>query len=283
VNDWSNTDSVFSFEDHSFIFSSLWLMSEALHRQTQGAFDPTVLPLVNLWGFGLTERGQVTQEQVDSTLRYVGMSMGVMDLNHKEENLRITETQIRKKYAESKLDFNSIAQGFTVDLILEWLMDQGVNHAMVEIGGEVRCIGLNDRQEAWHIAIDQPIMSDASDRQLEAIIAVKDFAICTSGNYRKFYEEDGIRRSHTIDPQSGFPVDHGMLSATIRAQSAAKADALATACMVMGPSDAERFIEGYQREFPEERLEAVFLIAGEEGKWDTWMTKGWEDSFIPLH
>ncbi len=282
LNAWAREDSVFAFHDSSFVFSSLWLMSEEINRITEGAFDPTVLPLVELWGFGLSERGQVTAAQVDSAMQYVGMQRGVMDLNHVEKDYQITATHVRKKYAEAQLDFNSIAQGFTVDLVMEWLREGGVENAMVEIGGEVRCAGVNDRGEPWHIAIDQPIMSGADDRQLEAIIALSDLAICTSGSYRKFYEDNGVVRSHTIDPATGYPVQHGLLSATVRARSAAKADALATACMVMGPEAGEAFITAHQQVHPDEQLEAVFLIATEGGNWRTWMTEGWGETLIPL-
>jgi len=203
-------------------------------------------------------------------------------LNPVEEAYQIVRTDVRKRYKAAKLDFNSIAQGFTVDLILEWLLDAGIENAMVEIGGEVRCAGVNDRGEPWHIAIDQPLFTGAEDRQLEAIVALSDGAVCTSGSYRKFYEEDGVKRSHTIDPTTGYPVDHGLLSATIRARSAARADALATACMVMGFDRAREFIADYQRDFPEEGLEAVLLVAKEGGGWRTWVTHGWGDTLIPL-
>ena len=282
VNAWDREDTVFSFRDDSFVFTSLWLQSEEIHRMTDGAFDPTVLPLVELWGFGLSERGEVTPEQVEQVRQWVGLQNGVMDLNPVEEAYQIVRTDIRKRYKEAKLDFNSIAQGFTVDLILEWLLDAGIKNAMVEIGGEVRCAGLNDRGEPWHIAIDQPLFTGVEDRQLEAIVALSDRAVCTSGSYRKFYEEDGVKRSHTIDPTTGYPVDHGLLSATIRAKSAARADALATACMVMGFDRAREFIADYQRDFPEEGLEAVLLVAKEGGGWRTWVTHGWGDTLIPL-
>lgn len=282
VNAWNREDTVFSFRDDSFVFTSLWLQSEEIHRLTDGAFDPTVLPLVELWGFGLSERGQVTPEQVEQVRQWVGLQNGVMDLNPVEEAYQIVRTDVRKRYKAAKLDFNSIAQGFTVDLILEWLLDAGIENAMVEIGGEVRCAGVNDRGEPWHIAIDQPLFTGAEDRQLEAIVALSDGAVCTSGSYRKFYEEDGVKRSHTIDPTTGYPVDHGLLSATIRARSAARADALATACMVMGFDRAREFIADYQRDFPEEGLEAVLLVAKEGGGWRTWVTHGWGETLIPL-
>ena len=282
VNAWDRLDTVYAFEDETFIFSSLWLMSEELHAETGGAFDPTVLPLVELWGFGLSERGQIAPEQVDSALALVGMDRGVIDVHHIERDRAIAATHVRKRYAGSKIDFNSIAQGFTVDLVMEWLQDAGIVNAMVEIGGEVRCAGVNDRGEPWHIAIDQPLFTESDQRELEAIIAVSDLAVCTSGSYRKFYEEDGIRRSHTIDPLTGYPVQHGLLSATIRAQTAATADALATACMVLGPEAGSAFIERYQQEHPEQRLEAIFLIANEGEGWGTWMTSGWGETLIPL-
>lgn len=283
VNAWDRLDTVYAFQDDTFIFSSLWLMSEELHAATGGAFDPTVLPLVELWGFGLSERGAVTPSQVDSALALVGMGQGVIDVHHVERDHAIAATHVRKRFAGSKIDFNSIAQGFTVDLVMEWLLESGIENAMVEIGGEVRCAGVNDRGEPWHIAIDQPLFTESENRQLEAIIAVSDLAVCTSGSYRKFYEEDGVRRSHTINPLTGYPVQHGLLSATIRARTAAAADALATACMVLGPEDGAAFVERYQFEHPEQQLEAIFLIADEGETWSTWMTSGWGGTLIPLN
>jgi thiamine biosynthesis lipoprotein len=210
------------------------------------------------------------------------MGRGVIDVHHVERDHAIAATHVRKRYAGAKVDFNSIAQGFTVDLVMEWLLDAGIQDAMVEIGGEVRCAGVNDRGEPWHIAIDQPLFTDAGNRQLEALVAVSDMAICTSGSYRKFYEEDGVRRSHTINPETGYPVQHALLSATIRARTAAVADALATACMVMGPEKGKAFVEGYQIRHPEEQLEAVFLIGEPNGGWTSWQSGGWGTTFIPL-
>jgi thiamine biosynthesis lipoprotein len=170
----------------------------------------------------------------------------------------------------------------TVDLLAELLQSRGASDFTVEVGGEVRCGGKRSDGNPWRIAIDRPIESEdgLDQRELQAIVGITDAAICTSGNYRKFYEEDGVKRSHTISPFNGYPVQHGLLSATVHAVNASTADALATACMVWGPEEGQRFIETYREANPFERVEAYFISDRGTGEWVTWESAGWDDLVI---
>ena len=208
INAWDRTDSLFGFVDSSHIIGPLWALSEELHELTRGAFDPTVSPLVELWGFGLSKRGDVTESDVDSVLAFTGLRPERFDLNEEEADGYYVATWVRKGDARAALDFNAVAQGYTVDLLLEALRERGIDNAMVELGGEVACRGVNAQGMPWRIAVDRPVMgSGAGDRVLETVVSVQDRAICTSGSYRKFYERDGRRFSHTIDPATGWPAN----------------------------------------------------------------------------
>ena len=282
INAFNRSDSLFQFVDGSGLWSSIWAQTLDLHAASQGAFDPTVQPLVELWGFGLTKRAEVTDEDVQALMPHVGLSFERIDLNEVTEAKQYRFTTVRKRDPQTRIDFNGIAQGMTVDLLAELLQSRGASDFMVEVGGEVRCGGKRSDGDPWRIAIDRPIESqDGLDqREMQAVVGISDAAICTSGNYRKFYEEDGIKRSHTISPFNGYPVQHSLLSATVHAVNASTADALATACMVWGPEEGQRFIEAYRETNPFERVEAYFISDGGAGEWETWQSAGWENLVI---
>jgi len=278
INAFDRTDSLYRFTDKNLLWSSLWAQSLDLFEASQGAFDPTVQPLVELWGFGLSKRGTVSPEDVATIMPHVGLTFERIDLNEVEHDRVYQFTTVRKRDAKTGLDFNGIAQGLTVDLLAEMLVDRGLGHFMVEVGGEVKCMGVRPDGQPWRIAIDQPQSGDVDgfERAMQTVLEVKDAAICTSGNYRKFYEEDGVKRSHTISPFTGYPVQHGLLSVTIHATDASTADALATACMVWGPEDGKRFILKYREDNPFERIEAYFISDDGNG-WQIWETAGWAE------
>lgn len=275
VNAWRRTDTVFTFVDEGRVFSVLWLWSEELHRASGGAFDPTVAPLMELWGFGLSKRSKVTAEAVDSCIAHVGWGFSRLDLNEVEEERVYVATEILKRDSLAGLDFNSIAQGLTVDLLAEQIESLQVPHFMVEVGGEVRAQGKNAHGVPWRIAIDKPQDNWEDGRPLEAIVELDNAALCTSGNYRKFYIEDGVRRSHTLDPRTGYPVNHALLSATIKASTAVLADGLSTTCMVLGPEEGKAFLLEYRNHHPEEAIEAMFIL-DDSGKARHWLTPGWK-------
>ena len=279
INAWDRTDSLFGFVDSTHIIGPLWALSGELHELTRGAFDPTVGPLVELWGFGLSERGDVTQADVDSVLAFVGLQLDRLDLNEEEEDGFYVATWVRKGDARAALDFNSVAQGYTVDLLLEALRERGIANAMVELGGEVVCRGVNAAGEPWRIAVDRPVMgSGAEDRVLETVVSVQDRAICTSGNSRKYYARDGRRYSHTIDPATGWPAENGLLSATVLAPTGAYADALATAFMVLGAEQTRGFLAAY----PDLGIDVLLMSDDGQGGYAVWATPGFEAVSQPL-
>lgn len=279
INTWDRTDSLFGFADTNQIIGPLWALSDELHELTRGAFDPTVKPLVELWGFGLSKRGEVSPADVDSVLAFTGMYPDRFDMNEDEEDNRYVATWVRKGDARAAIDFNAVAQGYTVDLLLELLRERGIFNAMVELGGEVVCRGDNDKGNPWRIAVDRPVVgTSALDRVLEIVVEVQDRAICTSGSYRKFYEKDGRRYSHTIDPASGWPVENGLLSATVMAPTAAYADALATAFMVLGEAQTRAFLDAY----PDLGVDVLLMSDDGAGGYRIWESTGFKAVASPL-
>lgn len=226
----------FDISDNKF-FTTCYKLSQEVFEKTGGAFDPSVFPLVEKWGFFKDMTQTPTKEEVDSILRFVGFGEGELHL--------FKENTFIKKDPRFKLDFNAIAQGQSVDVITQFLDEKGHENYFVEVGGELAVKGKNLEGASWVIGIDLPKESNdgKSSRQLENYLSLDRGAIATSGNYRKFYEKEGKKYSHTLDPKTGFPVDHHLLSATVWAENAALADAYATAFMVMGVDETLTFIK----------------------------------------
>jgi len=194
-------------------------------RMTNGAFDPTIGPLVDLWGFGPpgVRRKPPSQSELDDAFRHVGYrNVAALD----------TLPALIKDRPSTRIDLSGIAKGFGVDAVARLLENTGVGYYLVEIGGEVRARGYSPRGDAWRIGIERP--DDAVSRR---IISLDGNGLATSGNYRIFFESNGIRYPHIIDPRNGRPVSHGLASVTVIAKTAMQADALSTALMVMGPKD----------------------------------------------
>lgn len=275
INAHDRTDTVYAFYDSTKYFSVLFDVSKLIYDETMGFFDPTVGPLVELWGFGLSERDAVTAKAVDEVLGRIGFEPSNVDMIELEENYHYKETHIRKGQPGVHLDFNAIAQGFSVDLMAELLEVREIHNYMVELGGEVRCKGVNADGNPWRIAIDKP-KSDG-EREFQAVVKVTNRSVATSGSYRKFYEVDGMRYSHTINPKTGYPVQHSLLSATVMTSDCTSADAYATAFMVMGLNDTQAFLT----ENPDLGLD-VYLIYDANGTFKTWMTIGMKDTIEEL-
>jgi len=243
LNDFKRTDTVFAFVDETKNFSVVFDVSKEIYDKTNGAFDPTVFPLVELWGFGQKEMGDMNEENIAKAKALVGMDPSNIDMIEMyRDQYFYEETQIRKGQVGVQLDFNAIAQGYSVDLIGDFLESKGINDYMIELGGEVLCKGVNANGESWKIAIDKPIALQ-EDRAMQALLSVENSAVATSGSYRKFKNIDGVRFSHTIDPRTGYPVQHQLLSATVVASTCAVADAYATAFMVMGVEQTMTFLD----------------------------------------
>ena len=214
-------------------FEQMWAQAMQVSEWSEGAFDITVAPLVNLWGFGFKHREEVTQEKIDSIMPLIGW-----------QKVKLEGHKVVKEDARIMLDASAVAKGQACDVIAEVLRKHGAKNWLVDIGGEVVAHGLSDKGEAWRIGITKPIDDPTgTENELQDIIEVTDIAMAMSGNYRNFYYEGKERRSHTIDPRTGRPVQHSLLSATVAAETCMKADALATACMVLGEDKAIDLIE----------------------------------------
>lgn len=247
-------------------FEKVYQRAHYISEITEGAFDLTVAPLVNTWGFGYEDKDQVlpTDDEIKALLEIVGY-----------RKIHLENQQLIKEHPETTLDASAIAKGYSVDVAAEFLEHKGIVNYMVEIGGEIRVGGLNKQNNKWRLGIDQPIEDLTFEhRALDTILHLTDRALATSGNYRQFYYKDGKRYSHTIDPTSGYPVDHQLLSATVIAPDCMTADALATACMVMGTEKSLALAE---------KLEDIdiYLIVDRNGENKEVFSKGLNQYFQP--
>lgn len=220
------------------IFIECFERSKQFWEESQGAFDPSAAPLFDIWGFGFEEGTDVTQADIDSILQFVGMDK--VSLEIRDDGT----THLVKEDPRIKLNFNAIAQGLSCDLIARHLQMEGSENYLVEVGREIVCKGSSARGDKWRIGIDKPIDGNMDEgANLQEIIEVGDRGVVTSGNYRKFYIKDGKKYAHTIDPRTGRPVEHSLLSATILAPDATTADACATWMMVIGPQKAREVVD----------------------------------------
>jgi len=245
------------------IFTGNFLLSQKVSEQTGGDFDITVRPLVELWGFGKKKRGEVTPEMVDSVMAFTGY-----------KKVRLENGRIVKDDPRIKLDFNAVAQGYSVDVVAAYLKSLGINDFLVDIGGEVYASGTKPLGQKWKVGIERPKDNEKYGESLSAKVSLQNKGMATSGNYRKFYVKNGVKYSHTIDPHTGYPAHRNILSATIIAADAAHADAYATACMVMGIEKAKAFLENH----PE--LEAFLIYSDEDGDFK-YYSKGLENTLVP--
>ena len=224
-------------------FEAMWSEAERVYALSGGAFDITVAPLVNFWGFGRRVAGDSysnlqssisnLQSPIDSLLSFVGF-----------EKVALVNHRVVKDDYRTQIDGGAVAKGQACDMIAAVLSRQGCTNWLVDIGGEVVAHGVNDKGEPWHIGITKPnLNNEGAQEDLQQVLAVSDICMATSGNYRNYYYADGERRSHTIDPRTGYPVQHSLLSATVVSSSCMRADALATACMVLGAEEALAMID----------------------------------------
>ncbi|MEG1586443.1 MAG: FAD:protein FMN transferase [Bacteroidales bacterium] len=227
---------------------------------TEGSFDMTVAPLVNAWGFGFKKSDQVTPALIDSIRSFVG-----------QEKIRLAGKKVIKTDLRVMLDASAIAKGYACDVIGELLTKKGIRNYMVEIGGEVSAKGKNTSGKCWRIGINKPIEDQsASAGEIQEIINLCGGGMATSGNYRNFYYKEGKRYAHTIDPRTGYPVEHSLLSATVIAPSCMLADAFATAFMVLGLDKSMEIVE----KNPE--IDAYFIYADGSEENAVKMSKGFE-------
>lgn len=241
------------------LFANVFRQAMKISEATDGNFDITVAPLVNAWGFGFTENISPTDAKIDSLLQIVGWQKIQLS----------SEGKIIKEDPRIMLDCSAIAKGYAVDVIANLLKSNGVQNYMVDIGGEVDVAGVNPTGNLWRIGINKPEDDPLSRNQsLQTILEVSGLGIATSGNYRNFYYKDGMKYSHTIDPKTGRPVQHSILSSTVIAKDCMTADAYSTAFMVMGLEKAKSLVESH----PE--LDAYFIFSDEKGDFQTYITEG---------
>lgn len=236
-------------------FKTVFERAAEIWEMTGGLFDITAGPLVNFWGFGPDTVKRFDESHLDSLMELVGM-----------EKVTLIDGKVVKKNPEMFLDMNAIAKGYSVDLLSRYLESLGASDFLVEVGGEVYASGLRESRR-WRVGIDSPRDNNmVAGSDLQAVIELENQALATSGNYRRFYEEGGVKYSHTIDPSTGYPARHTLLSATIVTGDCMTADAFATACMVGGLEKAVEMINRYSF------LEGYLIYSDDNGNFLVWMS-----------
>lgn len=244
-------------------FSDNFSISQQVSHETDGLFDMTVGPLVRAWGFGYDGIKTVDSVIIDSIMNIVGY-----------HNIDLFQNTVIKSNPHVSIDFNAVAQGYSVDIVSEFLKYKQIKNFLVDIGGEVRAEGSKPNGDFWKVGVEKPAKNANDSRDLNAIIKLSNSSIATSGNYRKFIDIDGKRFSHIINPKTGYPAQHNLLSVTIICSNTAFADAYATACMIMGLEKAIKFIDS------RDDLEAFFIFATENGNYEDYGTTGFNKLLI---
>ena len=243
------------------MFMDVFQLAMDVSRETDGAFDITVAPLVNAWGFGFKSGEKPTARQVDSLRHIIGY-----------QKISVDNGKIRKQDPRMMLDCSAIAKGYGTDVVANFLRSRGVKNFMVEIGGEIVTCGVNPERLPWKVGVIKPEDDSLSvSHELQTILNVTDIAMATSGNYRNFYYQGGKKYAHTIDPKTGYPVQHNILSATVLAKTCAQADAYATSFMVMGLDKAQKVLERH----PE--MMVYFIYDDGQGKNAVWFSPSLKD------
>ncbi len=251
-----NNDSVVTDE----VFETMFKAAMEVSRQTNGAFDITVAPLVNAWGFGSGNKDRSISPDVNEFLPYIGYKK-VNLVNHK----------VVKEDKRIMLDASALAQGLSADLIANLFEKNGCKNYMIDIGGEISCKGVNPKGNYWQIGIDKPIDDPENmGTELQTIISVTNVGLTTSGNYRQFYLKDGKKYAHTINPKTGYPVNHNLLSATVVAPTSMQADAYATAFMVLGVDSSLVLC----RKFKD--MDCYLVYNDKDGNYQVAMTEGFK-------
>ena len=250
------------------MFVEVFQLAQTISKETNGAFDITVAPLVNAWGFGFKNDTKPSPAAIDSLRQFIGY-----------QNVNIVNHQVQKTNPRTMLDCSAIAKGYGTDVVARLLRSKDVSNFMIEIGGEVVVAGKNDRGGPWRIGVTKPTEDpENQNNELQAVLSLPYHnststskhtlsALATSGNYRNFYYKDGKRYAHTIDPRTGYPVQHNILSATVIASNCATADAYATSFMVLGLDSAKQVLAHH----PE--LLAYLIYTDEKGQYATWQSE----------
>ncbi len=243
-------------------FEAMWAEASKVYTLSGGAFDITVAPLVKAFGFGRKSEqfAAISPQTIDSLRAFVGF-----------DKVELIDHHVYKSDPRVQIDGGAVAKGQACDMIAEVLCANGCENYLVDIGGEVVAHGLNAKGEPWHVGITKPnLNNEGAQDELQDILAVTDICMATSGNYRNYYYDGDERRSHTIDPRTGWPVQHSVLSATVVSSTCMRADALATACMVLGETEALRMIEHAGDA-------ACYLIVAKNDSLTTVTSPNWEE------
>ena len=236
------------------MFSEVFQLAEKISGDTDGAFDITVAPMVNAWGFGFKTGNPPTKQTIDSLRAIVGFN-----------TVSLQDGYVIKKNPKTMLDCSAIAKGYGTDVVARFLKKKGVQNFMVEIGGEIVVNGNSEKLQPWRIGINKPTDDSLNTSQaIQDVVSVSNIAMATSGNYRNFYYKNGKKYAHTIDPKTGYPVQHNILSATVFADDCATADAYATSFMVLGLDGAKKILEKH----PE--LCAYLIYSDQKGSNQIW-------------
>ena len=232
-------------------------------RLSDGYFDPTISPIVAAWGFSYKRGDSITPQLIDSLKQLVDY-----------RKIHIENGKVIKENPDMKLDFNAIAQGYTSDLIAAFLESRGIKNYLVDTGGEIMARGSKPNDQPWIVGIEKPAENWDSEQVVQTRIALHDKGLVTSGSTRKYTERNGRRYSHCIDPKTGYPVEHNVLSATVLAENSVWADALASICMVMGMEKSLPLIESM------DGVEAYYIFVNAQNELETFATEGFQKLII---
>lgn len=236
-------------------FYDVFNLAMQISEDTNGAFDITVAPIVNAWGFGFKSGSSPTNQYIDSLKQFIGY-----------KKVRINKDKhVVKQDERIMLDCSAIAKGYGSDVVARLFNAKGIKNYMIEIGGEIVASGLSDKRLPWKIGITKPSEDSlGTSNELQTILNITDCAMATSGNYRNFYYKNGKRYAHTIDPRTGYPIQHNILSATVIAKSCAQADAYATSFMVLGLEEAKKILERHPQ------LLAYLIYTNKDNEYEVW-------------
>lgn len=236
------------------MFIEVFDLAKTVSKDTHGAFDITVAPLVNVWGFGFKSGTPPTKAVIDSLRHLTGY-----------EKVKLIGSTVRKQDPRIMLDCSAIAKGYGSDVVAQYLRSRDVENFMIEIGGEIVVQGNSDKRLPWKIGVTKPTDDSTQvNNELQTVLNVTNTAMATSGNYRRFYYKNGKKYAHTIDPKTGYPVQHNILSATVLANTCAKADAYATSFMVLGLEKTQQVLQHH----PD--LMVYLIYADGQGKNKVW-------------
>ena len=245
------------------IFIDNFNIAQEAAALSDGYFDPTISPIVAAWGFSYKSGDSITPQLIDSLKQFVNY-----------HNISIEDGKVVKAFPDMKLDFNAIAQGYTSDLIASFLESRGIKNYLVDTGGEIMARGEKPNGQPWVVGIEKPADNWDSEQVVQTRIALRDKGLVTSGSTRKYVERDGRRYSHCIDPKTGYPVEHNVLSVTILAENSVWADALASICMVMGMKPSLPLIKSM------DGVEAYYIFVNEKNELETFATEGFKQLII---